>query len=326
MEPPSFIAGTGTWGHNVDEALVRDQISSLKTLGVKQVDTAALYPPTNPGQAERLLGEIGYANVGFLIDTKVLYFNQGTGTLTAEAIEKSVDQSLANLGARKVNILYAQGPDHATPIAEQAAAFDAQYRKGKFSKLGLCNHSPEALEEWLEVADERGYVKPSVYQGQYNLLCRTYETTLFPLLRKNHIPFYAFGPLAGGFLTGKLTFSTGPYDLKGTRFEESDGNVFGMAGRYWYDKPTFHEAVRRLSEASKASGVEMIDAAVRWLLYHSSLDGTNGDTVIIGPRSAEQLDKYATALKAGPLNEKLVEVLNALFEIVKEDAAVITMY
>ena len=48
------------------------------------------------------------------------------------------------------------------------------------------------LKEWLEVAEENNYVKPSYFQGQYNLVCRAYEDHLFPLLRKHSIHFNAF--------------------------------------------------------------------------------------------------------------------------------------
>lgn len=37
-----------------------------------------------------------------------------------------------------------------------------------------------------------GYVKPGVYQGQYNLLARKPEELLMPLLRSNGISFYAY--------------------------------------------------------------------------------------------------------------------------------------
>lgn len=182
------------------------------------------------------------------------------------------------------------------------------------------------MQEWIDIAEKKGYVKPSVYQGQYNLLSREYETTLFPLLRKHAIPFYAFAPLAGGFLTAKVTLSTGAEDLKGTRFEVSDSNIFGMAGRYWYDKPTFHEAMRKVLQVSKSSGIEPGDAAIRWLLYHSKLDGGNGDAVIIGPKSSAQLEQYVKASKAGPLPEALSQELDGVYEIVKKDAGVIVTY
>ena len=182
------------------------------------------------------------------------------------------------------------------------------------------------LEEWLKIASEKGYVKPSVFQGQYNLLCRTYESTIFPLLRRHNINFVAFSPLAGGFLTGKLTQSTGPEDLKGTRFEVSDANFMGMGFRYWYDKPSMHTAVREMAELCKTHGVKINHAAWRWILYHSLLRRERGDGVIIGPSNLNQLADYVEAAKQGPLEVDLVKGLDSLWEGVKDDASSIVVY
>jgi len=69
-------------------------------------------------------------------------------------------------GASKLNILYAHGPDKKTPIAEQAAAFDKQFRLGRFAALGVSNFNADMLQQWIDIADKHGYVKPSVYQGE----------------------------------------------------------------------------------------------------------------------------------------------------------------
>jgi len=59
-------------------------------------------------------------------------------------------------------------------------------------QLGVSNFSLMMLEEWLAICEEEKYVKPSFYQGQYNLLCRAYENGLFPILRKHGIHFTAY--------------------------------------------------------------------------------------------------------------------------------------
>lgn len=63
---------------------------------------------------------------------------------------------------------------------------------------------PPMVAEWVSVAKAKGYVKPTWYQGQYNLVCRTDEETLFPLLKENGIRFAGYSPLGGGFLNGNL--------------------------------------------------------------------------------------------------------------------------
>ena len=73
---------------------------------------------------------------------------------------------------------------------------------------------PEMVEQWLKIAAEKKLIKPTWFQGQYNLVCRVYEETLFPMLRYEGVHFAAFSPLAGGFLNGNLT----PQGATGVRF------------------------------------------------------------------------------------------------------------
>ncbi|KAI0454659.1 Aldo/keto reductase [Xylaria acuta] len=324
---PSIIAGGATWGHNVNDDEAQRQMASLKAIGVREIDTAALYPFSKPTMSEQIIGNSRFGQDGFLIDTKIMWFNGGKGTLTKDNIPKSVDESLERLGLEKVNVLYAIGPDHETPLEEQAAAFDGVYRQGKFATLGLSNFSPEMLEKYVEIAQKNGYVKPSVYQGQYNLICRTYEATLLPFLRKHDIAFAAFSPLAQGMLTSKLTFAENQdEDLKGTRFDTAKDNMYGLNARRWYDKPSFHDAIRKMKSACEPYGLDTTDAAMRWIVNHSILDGTRGDGIIIGPRNKEQCDKYIQGIQGGPLPEELVKTLNGLWEGVSDDAASILEY
>lgn len=127
-------------------------------------------------------------------------------------------------------------------------------------------------------------------------------------------------------MTGKLTLSNGDEDLKGTRFEVKEGNIPGMAFRYWYDKPSMHEAMRKMSVLCKEFGVEPGEAAWRWLLFHSMIDGEKGDAVIVGPSNLEQLKDYSEFANKGRLPDDLVKGLNDLWEVVKDDASSIVVY
>ena len=190
----------------------------------------------------------------------------------------------------------------------------------------MSNFSIPLLENWLQICEEHGYVKPGVFQGQYNLLCRSYEESHFPLLRKHDIRFFAHTPIAGGFLTGKVTFATDPSELKDTRWERSPSNVFGHAYIACYDKPSMHDAVRTMDKLCKGHGLQPFDAAVRWIFYHSRLMGgrifdEKGDGVILGGHNYAMLLAYADAYSAGPLPEELVRELDGLWEGVKPDSS-----
>ncbi|KAH9884726.1 Aldo/keto reductase [Xylariomycetidae sp. FL2044] len=318
MSLPEIIAGSGIWGHFLDEEAIRQQMMDLEKLDIKHIDGGAHHPFSKSGLAERLMGKIGCQERGFIVSSKVMFSNGGNGNLTREAVAQSLDQTLASLKTNKVNIYFALAPDRQTPLEEQAEAFDIQYRLGKFSRLGVCNFQPDMLQEWIEISERKGYIKPSVFQGQYNLLCRGYETDLFPLLRKHGIAFQAFAVLAGGMLTGKVTFANSSDELRGTRFEVSERNLFGAFGRKWYDKPCFHNAIRQMAKLCGAYGVDVADAALRWAMHHSLL--SEGDGIIIGPRNEEQLNQNITGLRGGPLPEGLVDRLNDLWDGVRHEA------
>lgn len=54
----------------------------------------------------------------------------------------------------------------------------------------MCNFPPDILKEYVEICDKEGYVKPTIYQGRYNLIARELEG-VFPILREHGISFNA---------------------------------------------------------------------------------------------------------------------------------------
>lgn len=181
------------------------------------------------------------------------------------------------------------------------------------------------LKEWIRIADEKSYVKPSFYQGQYSLVCRGLEESIFPILREHGIHFSGFGPLAGGFLTGKLTFADSAGNiLKGTRFEEREDNLMGKAARRWYDKPGMHAAIRELKTACGQEGIEMADAAIRWVVWHSALG--EEDEVIFGATKTGQIEGFVKAVEDGKLPERLVDDMERISNLCKDDAKAIIQY
>ncbi|CAI6336714.1 unnamed protein product [Periconia digitata] len=321
MEFPQFILGASQFGATWTEQQAVELAPTAKDAQITRLDTSPIYPMHNQGASEKYIGAGSYASKGFKIDTKVLFAADGKGHITPEAVEKSITASLERIGVGKLNVFYVHAPDHTTPIATQAAAMDAQHKKGRFAHLGVSNFSIAMLQEWLDVADEKNYVKPTVFQGHYNLLNRTYEKELFPFLKKHGIEFVAYSPLAGGFLTGKLTLAKDEEELKGTRFEVAQTNIPGMIYRNWFDKPSMHDAVRKLAKACEPHGVSVAEASVRWLVFHSSLVGWEGSGVIIGPSRLAQYEMYISSRSQGKLPEDLVGEIEGLWEGVREDAA-----
>lgn len=109
-----------------------------------------------------------------------------------DKILESVETSLKELKVSQTNIYYLHMPDRTTPLEETLEAINEAYKAGKFKKFGVSNFSPDEVEQTLQICKEKGYVKPTVYQGQYNAVVRGFEKGLFPILRENGIAFYAY--------------------------------------------------------------------------------------------------------------------------------------
>ena len=219
-------------------------------------------------------------------------------------MEKSLTTSLQRLGVDKVNVLYCHAPDFVTPIADQAQAFNDQFKRGRFAQLGVSNFSPEMLQEWLDVAEAKGYVKPTVYQGHYNLLVRQYESSLFPLLRKHGIVFNGYSPLGGGFLLGHYTKDG---VQAGSRFK-GDNSLYVS----FYDSPPLHDFITRLKAISEKSGLRLDELSLRWERYHSGL--SDRDAIIVGASKIAQIEKNMAVLNAGPLDDGVAKELSALYD------------
>ena len=138
--PPQLIFGGAGFGLDFkDEASVREVLQTLKANGISQIDTAALYPPTDMGASERYLGQLGAIADGFRVDTKILVLSiEADGTLEPAAIDKSLKASVERLQLKegqKINVLHAHAVDKSTPIEEQARALNEQYKAGHFSEV-----------------------------------------------------------------------------------------------------------------------------------------------------------------------------------------------
>ncbi|KAF7930984.1 uncharacterized protein EAE97_009193 [Botrytis byssoidea] len=298
MGHPSLIFGAASTGmYFSTKETVQDALEVFNALNISQIDTAGRYPPTNHGRSEELLGEVGAASQGFSISTKILAtnLNFGSGELEAPAIRKSLDRSFKCLGVDQVDILYCHQPDPTTPLKEQAAALNDHFQKGSFKRLGVSNFSAKLLQEFIQICEENGFVKPS----------------LLPILRAHLISFFAFRALAAGFLTGN--FSAGKSD--GTRF--SDGHPLGKAFQNLYGAPRLQQAMKNLETILAPLGISGREASLKWIYHHSKLG--DGDGIILGARKISQIRENVMSISAGPLSEEVVQKIEGIWDLLAED-------
>ena len=128
-----------------------------------------------------------------------------------------------------------------------------------------------------DYAASKGYVLPTVFQGNYNPVARHYDTTLFPLLRELNIAFYADSPLAGGFLVKDAqTLDTGG----GQGWWDRNDRV-GKTYNNLYNKPALLEALSEWEAIANETHVSKAALAYRWVVYNSKLRAEHGDGIIV---------------------------------------------
>ena len=191
-----LVMGGGSFGFLITEPEeVKKSLDILKSGGVSLIDTAQAYR-----ESEAVLGQVEAGKLGFQISTKDSSAVRGQA-YSAAGMEENALHSLARLRVPKIDIFFLHLPDLKTPLPDYIPTLDRLHKKGIFRRFGVSNFSPGHVEQLHAYCKEKNFVLPTVYQGNYNILSRRQENTLFPVLRKLGISFQAYSTLAGGFLT-----------------------------------------------------------------------------------------------------------------------------
>lgn len=291
---------------NSDEA-VQQAFTHLKNAGVTVIDTARLY-----GDSEETIGRIP-GHEAFTIDTK-LKGGFDPGCLKKDAALRDTQDSLQKLNVPQVDILYIHAPDSGTSVEELVESMNELYKRGYFKRFGLSNFSAQQTQEVYDAAKSKGYVLPTVYQGNYNPVARIPERELFPTLRNLGIAFYAYSPLAGGFLTKTKQ-----------QIEEGAGrfNDQAIGGLYnkLYNRPNMVAALQEWNDIAEAEGVSKAELAYRWVGYNSALKEELGDAVIFGASKLGYIEETAGWLKKGGVSRSAVERIEGIWKKVEGEAS-----
>jgi aflatoxin B1 aldehyde reductase len=302
---PRMILGTMNFGRQIDEAAADRMLGMFLEQEYNEIDTANNYAE---GASEEILGRIltPERRGKVYLATKANPF--GDGSLRPESIVLQVETSLRRLKADSVDLLYLHAPDLKTRIEVTLEACQKLFKQGKFRELGLSNYASWQVADIWHLCRQNGWGTPSVYQGMYNALTRDVERELFPAIRNFGIRFYAYNPLAGGFLTGRYTqLSEAP--LEG-RFKLQQLYL----ERYW--KKPYFEALGIIRKASERAELSLTQAALLWIQNHSSLKGPHRDGVIIAASSLEQWETNLRSL-GGELPAEVARAMDQAWEMAR---------
>ena len=271
--------------------------------GITTFDTADAY---GGGRSESFVGA-WLATKGadvrdnLVITTKTYnpMFDGADVGLCAARIRRQLDSSLTRLGVDRVALYLAHEFDPLVPLEETLAAFDDLIRSGKIGAVGASNFSAEQLAAALDVSSGcGGLARYGWVQNSYSLLDRVDEGGVLPLCAAEGLGYTPFGPLAGGWLTGKYRRDTAlPAGSRMTKRPEPYEA---------YRTDRVFSSLETLQALAADTDCTMAGLSLAWALAQNGITA-----IVIGPNRVDQLApaREATDLVVSPdLLARLSEV------------------
>ncbi|MBI0300281.1 aldo/keto reductase [Streptomyces sp. PRKS01-29] len=193
------------WGWGAAKETSRRLLDLYADAGGNFIDTANNY---TGGSSEAILGELLEGRrEGFVLAGKYTCATRGGDVNAAgnhrKNLVRSVEDSLERLRTDRLDVLWVHARDNFTPVEEVMRALDDLVRTGKVLYIGVSDWPAWEIAQANTLAELRGWTCFAGSQLRYNLLERTPERELLPQARAFDLAVLAWGPLAGGKLTGK---------------------------------------------------------------------------------------------------------------------------
>jgi len=293
--------GTNTFRKRIDEPTSLAIVNRAIELGITYIDTADTY---DRGGSEEFIGKaIRGKRSQVIIATK---FGKSMGDGPNESgcsryyIMRQVEASLKRLQTDYIDLYQIHEPDPLTPIEETLRALDDLVRSGKIRYIGTSNFAAWQLCEAVWTAKLHNLNTVVTEQSRYNLLDRKIEEELLPFCQGHNIGIIPWGPLAGGFLTGKYRKG----EKASTEWRLADGGR--IRGKLIYGNlfsESNWEKLGRLYDFADKRGHTLGELAIAWLLAKPWIAA-----VITGAREVEQVSANVAASKWKLSAEEVLEI------------------
>jgi aryl-alcohol dehydrogenase-like predicted oxidoreductase len=267
----------GDWGAaDLEEG--KAAIHRAVELGINFFDTAQGY---GFGAAEQLLAEALRDRTyreDVVIATKGGLRMEGDRVVRDTSrgwLREGVRSSLRSLGTDYIDLYQIHWPDLHTPPEETAAALEELIAEGKVRHVGVSNYDVDQLQAL------RHFGPVETLQPPYHLFRRDIESTVLRYTAAHDLGVMAYGPLAHGLLSGRMTEST---TFAADDWRSKSPDFTGDTFRYNL------AVVERLKDLARARDLTLPQLAVAWTLAHPAVQVT-----IVGARRPAQLDETAAA-------------------------------
>ena len=298
LQVSPLALGCMMFGGKTDQSATNKIIARALDAGINVLDTANVY---HRGRSEEFVGEALRTAGGrdrIILCSKVHgIVDESDPNMRGSSRRHILNQceaSLRRLRTDYLDLYQLHRPDPRTPIEESLGALDDLVRAGKVRYVGTSNFRAWELIEALWCAQASRLPRIACEQPPYNLLDRRIERELVPAAQTYGVAIMPWSPLAGGLLTGK--YQGGKEIPAGTRFADMGSNP--IAASRWTDAALTQ--IDLLRPLAAAKGVSLAHFALAWVLQQPGVS-----SVLVGPRTLEQLEHNLEALKIRLTGEEL---------------------
>jgi len=271
----------GDKSRGTDEPTAIRMVHQFLDAGGNFIDTADVYVG---GYSEEITGKALKDRRGHVVlATKVRFATSDDPNavgLSRRHIVAGCEASLRRLATDYVDLLYVHMWDPLTPIEETLRALDDLVTAGKVRYVGVSNFMAWQVMKALAVSDANGWARFIAAQYQYSLVVRDIELEFTALFEAEGLGMTPWGPLGGGFLSGKYRPGDRPAEgriaITPDDYEES-----------WQRRATERNwaIIDAVGEIAEARGKTYPQVALAWLLAQPTVTAP-----IIGVRTPEQLE------------------------------------
>ncbi|MYH58474.1 MAG: aldo/keto reductase [Boseongicola sp. SB0675_bin_26] len=220
---------------------------------------------------------------GVRIHTKYVPDRDSLARLTLRDVEAGIDRSLMRLGMDRLDLVQFHWWDYAVPGHVEAVAHLCTLRdKGKIDLIGVTNFDAEHLAELCDTTDVASA------QVQYSLLDRRASGDFAALARRKGVSLFAYGGLAGGFLTDVWLGRPDPGFDFGNRSLVKYRLVIEEFGGW----VLFQDLLATLRAVADRHGCDISAIALR-----ATLDSPDVAATIVGARYADRLPQTLRAFE-----------------------------
>lgn len=296
------------WGWGSSKEQAREVYEAYRAEGGNFIDTANVY--TN-GSSEKLVGEFVKDHRGEMVvatkytnaslDPNAVPRDPNAGGNGRKNMVQAVEASLKRLGTDYIDLYWMHIWDGGlTPVEEVVRGFDDLVRAGKILYAGVSDAPAWWVAQANTIAEFRGWTRFVGLQIEYSLVERTVERELLPMARALGLTVTAWGPLAGGVLSGKYK--------KGSEAADARFKADWMKD-FLPEQQRTDRIVTALEEVSKEVERSLAQVALAWLRYRAQ-----PIIPIIGARRIDQLkDNLASlTLSLSPEQVKRLDEASAI--------------